>query len=162
MVENVHLLFKDVNTINIDRFGFLREWLHEANDNKGYWNQLVKCLLHPDTHLPERPETWGPLLSWWAQHAHNRQRPPTNNDDDDSNDDNDVGRRGGHHSESQGQGQHQPAPSSRAPPLMHEHRLQFTPLPPCSTIRNDGSATWIFADRSGGACSNCSPSSDLD
>ena len=60
MVENLHLLFQDVNTVNIDRFGSLRDWINEAND-EGYWNQLVKCLLHPDTPIPERPETWGPL-----------------------------------------------------------------------------------------------------
>ncbi len=54
MVENLRLLFKDVNTVNIDRFGSLRDWIHEAN-NEGYWNQLVKRLLHPDRPLPERP-----------------------------------------------------------------------------------------------------------
>ena len=63
MVENLRLLFKDVTTVNIDPFGSLRDWIHEAN-NEAYWNQLVKRLLHPDTPLPERPETWGPLPSW--------------------------------------------------------------------------------------------------
>ncbi len=35
MVENLRLLFKDVNTVNIDQFGSLRDWIHKAND-KGY------------------------------------------------------------------------------------------------------------------------------
>ena len=53
MVENLRLLFKDVTTVNIDPFGSLRDWIHEAN-NEAYWNQLVKLLLHhPDTPLPE-------------------------------------------------------------------------------------------------------------
>ena len=35
MVENLRLLFQDVNTVNIDRFGSLQDWIHEAN-NEGY------------------------------------------------------------------------------------------------------------------------------
>ena len=62
MVENIRLLFQDVNTVNIDRFGLLRNWIHEAS-NKKYWNQLVACLLNPRTPLPECPEAWGPLPS---------------------------------------------------------------------------------------------------
>jgi hypothetical protein len=50
MVENLRLLFKDITTVNIDRFGSLRDWIHEAN-NEAYWNQLVKRLLHPDTNM---------------------------------------------------------------------------------------------------------------
>ena len=53
IVENLRLLFQDVNTVNIDRFGSLRDWINEAND-EGYWNQLVKCLLHPDMPIPEK------------------------------------------------------------------------------------------------------------
>jgi hypothetical protein len=30
MVENLPLLFQDVNTVHIDRFGSLRDWIHEA------------------------------------------------------------------------------------------------------------------------------------
>jgi hypothetical protein len=60
MVENLRLLFRDVTTVHIDRFGSLRDWINEAS-NEDYWNQLVKCLLHPDMLIPERPKTWGPL-----------------------------------------------------------------------------------------------------
>ena len=35
IVENLRLLFQDVNTVNIDRFGSLRDWINEAND-EGY------------------------------------------------------------------------------------------------------------------------------
>jgi len=46
MVENLRLLFQDVTTVNIDRFGSLRHWIHEAS-NEEYWNQLVARLLNP-------------------------------------------------------------------------------------------------------------------
>jgi len=88
IVENLRLLFQDVNTVNIDRFGSLQDWINEAND-EGYWNQLVKRLLHPDTPIPERPETWGPLLSWHARRAAGGRRSP-NRDADDDDDDDDV------------------------------------------------------------------------
>ena len=168
MVENLRLLFKDVTTINIDRFGSLQDWIHKAND-EAYWNQLVKRLLHPDTPLPERPETWGPLPSWQARRVHNGRRPPAddNNDDNDKNSsENDANcndnaaRRGGH--QSRGRGQHQPPPSPRAPPPTHEQRPQFTTPPPHNTIQNDGSTARTFAHRLGGACFSHSPFSDLD
>ena len=66
MVENLRLLFRDVNTVHIDRFGSLRDWINEAS-NEDYWNQLVKCLLHPDMLIPEQPKTWGPLPPWRTQ-----------------------------------------------------------------------------------------------
>ncbi len=66
MVENLCLLFQDVNTVNFDCFGSLQDWIHKASD-KQYWNQLVACLLYPSTPLPERTEAWGPLPSWCAQ-----------------------------------------------------------------------------------------------
>ena len=110
MVENLHLLFQDVNTVNIDRFRPLRDWINQAN-NDGYLNQLVKRFLHPNTPIPEHPETWGPLPSWRAQRAAGR-RCPSNRDEDDyydddegnSNDGNDNSRhhREGHCNESQG------------------------------------------------------------
>ena len=46
MVEILCLLFQDVPTVTIDRYGSLRSWIHEAS-NKMYWCQLVKRLLHP-------------------------------------------------------------------------------------------------------------------
>ena len=108
MVENLRLLFQDVNTVNIERFWSLQHWINEAND-EGYWNQLVKHLLHLNTPLPERPETWGPLPLWRALCAAG-ERCPSNrdanvNDDDDkgnSNNGNDDSRnhRGGHCNES--------------------------------------------------------------
>ena len=66
MVENIRLLLQDVTTVNIDCFGSLRNWIHEAS-NEEYWNQLVARLLNPCTPLPERPEAWGPLPSWHAR-----------------------------------------------------------------------------------------------
>jgi len=66
MVENIRLLLQDVTTVNIDCFGSLRNWIHEAS-NEEYWNQLVACLHNPRTPLPERPEAWGPLPSWHAR-----------------------------------------------------------------------------------------------
>ncbi len=110
MVENFRLLFRDVNTVNIDRFGSLRDWIHEAND-ESYWNQLVKRLLHPGTPLPERPETWGPLPSWHARRIPSGGRPcaddednDNSNDEDNTNDGDSEGRSGGHHNESRGRG----------------------------------------------------------
>ena len=41
MVENLRMLFREVNTVRIDRFGSLRDWINEAS-NKDYRNQLVK------------------------------------------------------------------------------------------------------------------------
>ena len=71
MVENLRLLFQDVTTVNINRFGSLRDWIHEAS-NEEYWNQLVARLLNPCTPIPERPEARGPLPSW-------RKRSDTSN-----------------------------------------------------------------------------------
>jgi hypothetical protein len=87
MVKNLWLLFRDVNTVHIARFGSLRDWINKAS-NKDYWNQLVKCLLHPVTQLPERPEMWGPLPSWRARRAANRQCPTDNDADDDEENEN--------------------------------------------------------------------------
>ena len=103
MVENLRLLFQDVNTVNIDRFGSLRDWINEAND-EGYWKQLVKRLLHPDMPIPECPGKWGPLPSWHARRAAGGRRSPNhdaddnddNNDEEDSNDGDDDSR---HHGE---------------------------------------------------------------
>ena len=100
ILENLHLLFQDVITVNIDCFGSLQDWINKAND-EGYWNQLVKRLLHPDTPIPERPETWGPLSSWHARRAAGGRRSPNHNadsdgddiDEDDSNDGDDNSRR---------------------------------------------------------------------
>jgi hypothetical protein len=52
MVENLRLLFQDVPTVQIDRYGSLRNWIHEASNEK-YWCQLVEHLLHPSTPLPD-------------------------------------------------------------------------------------------------------------
>jgi hypothetical protein len=83
MVENLRLLFQDIPTVQIDRYGSLRSWIHEAS-NKRYWNQLVDRLLHPNTPTPERPADWGPLPSWQARRATNG---PTPNEDTSESDD---------------------------------------------------------------------------
>ena len=91
MVENLRLLFQDVTTVNIDRFGSLRDWIHEAS-NEEYWNQLVARLLNPCMPIPERPEAWVPLPSWRARRDTSNRRPADyesdDDDDEDGNDDN--------------------------------------------------------------------------
>ena len=133
MVENLWLLFRDINTVHIDCFGSLRDWINEAS-SEDYWNQLVKHLLHPDTPLPERPETWGPLPSWRTQRAANRQRPTDHDVDDDKDDENSSnvgsnkgdGNRENHRDKgSHGRGQHQPPPLPQRAPPMHEQRPRF-------------------------------------
>jgi hypothetical protein len=89
MVENLRLLFQDVPTVHIDCYGSLRDWIHKASDNI-YWNQLVDCLLHPNTPLPEHPAAWGPLPSRRARRAaNNNQRPADHDEDNNDNEDND-------------------------------------------------------------------------
>ncbi len=75
-------------TVQIDRYGSLRSWIHEAS-NKRYWNQLVDRLLHPNTPTPERPADWGPLPSWQARRATNGPTPneDTSESDDETTDD---------------------------------------------------------------------------
>jgi hypothetical protein len=89
MVENLRLLFQDIPTVQIDRYGSLRSWIHEAS-NKSYWNQLVDRLLHPNTPTPERPADWGPLPSWQACCATNGPTPneDTSESDDEATEDN--------------------------------------------------------------------------
>ena len=48
---------------------------------KKYWNQLIKQLTHPKTPLPERPEEWGPLPSWQAQHTNSTHKDDSDNSD---------------------------------------------------------------------------------
>ena len=78
MVENLQLLFCDIPTVHIDRYGSLRNWIHEAS-NKQYWGQLVDRLIHPATPLPERPADWGPLPSWQARRNTSGHPPPNDN-----------------------------------------------------------------------------------
>jgi hypothetical protein len=54
MVKNLRLLFQDIPTFQINRHGSLRSWIHEALNEK-YWYQLVDQLLHPATPVPEQP-----------------------------------------------------------------------------------------------------------
>ena len=70
IVRNLKLLFSRIPTTNIDRHGSLKDWIHEASNEK-YWNGLIECLLHSDAPLPERPEEWGPLPRRSSRH-----RPP--------------------------------------------------------------------------------------
>ena len=77
MVENLRLLFQDVPSIHIDRHGSLRNWIHEASNEK-YWCQLVDRLLHPTTPLPTRPDDWGPLPSWQRRRAATGHQQSTN------------------------------------------------------------------------------------
>ena len=84
MVENFRLLFQDVPTIQIDRYGSLRSWIHEASNEK-YWCQLVDSLLYPSTLLPDRPDDWGPLPSWQARRAAAGRLPTNDSDDSDDN-----------------------------------------------------------------------------
>jgi hypothetical protein len=54
MVENLCHLFHDVPTLQIDRYGSLRTWIHEAS-NKKYWCQLVDQLIHPSMLFQDQP-----------------------------------------------------------------------------------------------------------
>jgi hypothetical protein len=138
MVENLRLLFQDVNTVHIDCFGSLRDWINEAS--KDYWNQLVKHLLHPDTPLPERPETWELLPPWHTRRAANSQCLPDHNADDDEDNEN-SSNAGSNHADgnseshrdegSHGQGQRPQSPlPRRTPPAHKQQRSQFNPPPP--------------------------------
>ena len=40
IVENLHLLFQDISTIQINQHGSLRSWIYEVSNEK-YWSQLV-------------------------------------------------------------------------------------------------------------------------
>ena len=89
MVENLRLLFQDVPTVQINRYGSLRSWIHEASNEK-YWCELVERLLHPSTPLPDQPDDWGPLPSWQARRdaaGHQQTNDPPNSDDKTSEDD---------------------------------------------------------------------------
>ena len=94
MVKNLRLLFQDIPTVQIDRYGSLRSWIHKAS-NKWYWNQLVDRLLHPNTPTPERPADWGPLPSWQARRATNGPTPneDTSESDDETTEDDEEERR---------------------------------------------------------------------
>ncbi len=89
MAENLRLLFQDIPTVQINRHGSLRSWIHEAS-NENYWNQLVDRLLHSDTPIPEQPADWGPLPSWQARRTTNRSTPngDTSESDDETTKDN--------------------------------------------------------------------------
>jgi hypothetical protein len=138
MVKNLHLLFQDVHTVQIDRYGSLHTWIHEASNEK-YWCQLVDQLLHPSTPLPDQPAEWGPLPSWQAQRAAADQ-PPTanipNSDNETSMDEEDK----------QPRAPRNPPPSTATPPccrdLLRTKTMAEQPLP---------SAPW-----SAEACPTCS------
>ncbi len=120
MVENLRLLFQDVNTVNIDCFGSLQDWIYEAFD-KQYLNQLIACLLYPSTPLSEHPEAWGPLPSWHAQWDTSSQHPADhdgNNDDDEDGNDDSHNNRNNNDNESWGCGYQQPPP--------HHHNIPPT------------------------------------
>ena len=130
MVDNLRLLFKDIDTVNIDRFGSLRDWIHEAN-NANYWNQLVHRLLHPATPLPERPDSWGPLPSWQARRARNGRHSYANNNSENTTNTNDnADGHGEHHDDTRDRGEHCPPPSPQHHPSTHHHSSQFPPTPP--------------------------------
>ena len=133
MVENLRLLFQDVNAVHINRYGSLQDWIHEASGKK-YWNQLVNCLLHPNTPLLERPAAWGPPPSWRARRATNSRCPADHdgdNGDDGDNDDgnNDGGNEDGNDGDNRSNRCHQPSPlPQQAPPPTQATTKQ--PAPP--------------------------------
>jgi hypothetical protein len=131
MVENLRLLFQDVTTVNINHFGSLHDWIHEAS-NEEYWNQLVARLLNPCTPIPERSEAWGPLPSWRARCNTSNRCPAdyesNDGDDEDGNDDN-HNTRNDSDNKSRERQQPPPSPSPRQTPPLHEPR---SPPPPLS------------------------------
>ena len=146
-----------VNTVNINCFGSLQDWINETR-NKYYWNQLIKRLLHPDTPPPERPKTWRPLQ------ADNRQCPTDHDADYDKDDENssnagsnngDGNRENHRDKESHGPGQHQHPPlKRRAPPPRTSNDRSSIRLPLLNTIQNSGSTMRISAYKLDAACSN--------
>jgi len=120
MVENLRLLFTDVPTVTIDRYGSIRSWINEASDEK-YWTQLVYRLMHPSTPLPDRPDKWGPIPSWRARRAASQARDRTsssNNTDDNETDD--------HSHESQ----HPPPPPPSPRPSSQPQQPHMRPTTP--------------------------------
>ena len=146
MVENLRLLFWDVPTVQIDRYGSLRNWIHEASNEK-YWCQLVERLLHPSTPLPDCPDGWGPLPSWQARRAaaeHQQTNDPPDSDDDTFEDDT-------------GDDQHTPPQSPpprpcRPPPPPRSHLPPRIQLMMMYMIQNAGSTTLPSAPWSVTAC----------
>ena len=128
MVENIRLLFQDVTTVNIDCFGLLRNWIHEAS-NEEYWNQLVARLLNPCTPLPERPEAWGPLPSWRARRDTSNRRPAyyESNDDDDE-DGNDDSHKNRNDSDNKSRERQQPPPITTTNTPPHTSQGHIAPL----------------------------------
>ena len=123
-----------VNTVNINCFGSLQDWINETR-NKYYLNQLVKRLLHPDTPPPERPKTWGPLQ------ADNRQCLTDHDADYDKDDENssnagsnngDGNRENHRDKESHGPGQHQHPPLKRRAPPRAQAMTAVQSASPCS------------------------------
>ena len=157
------MLFRDVNTVHIDHFGSLWDWISEAS-NEDYCNQLVKCLLHPDMLLPEQPKTWGPLPPWRARQAANRQCPPDHDADDDKDNENSSnagsnhsdGNRESHRDEgSHGQGQCQQPPCRGEPPSHTNNNDCSSIRPPLlNTIQSSGSTMRISSYKLDAACSN--------
>jgi len=132
MVEIIRLLFQDVNTVNIDRFGLLRDWIHEASNEK-YWNQLVARLLNPCTPLPECPEAWGPLPSRRARSDTSSRHPADyDSDDNDDNDGNDDSHNDRNDSDNESRECQQPPPSPKRTPPPHEPR-PHSPTSPSPT-----------------------------
>jgi hypothetical protein len=150
MVENLRLLFQDVNTVHIDQFGSLQDWIHKASD-KGYWNQLVDRLLNPNMPLPDRLEAWGPLPSWRARRATNGRRPLTTTETTTMTavktmetttemvamENHEDANNPPHH-----QDEHPP----------HTSRKQVAHPPLANMNQKNGSTTPIFANKSGAAC----------
>jgi hypothetical protein len=83
MVQNLQLLFKNVPTTTINRYGSLKDWINEASDEK-YWTALVQCLLHSYAPLPEQPPTWGPTPRRSTRVPLPPAPPPTDRDHDHS------------------------------------------------------------------------------
>ena len=55
IVKNLRLLFLNVTEVNIDDYGFLKNWIQEAIDEK-YWDNLIYCLRDRHASIPPRPD----------------------------------------------------------------------------------------------------------
>jgi hypothetical protein len=154
MVENLRILFQDVPTIHIDRYRSLHDWIHKASDMK-YWNQLVDCLLHPNTPPPEHPAGWGSIPSWSARQAANNNRYPANHNRDNSNNEDNYNNRNnslnGH--------RHPHPPPRQAPPHVSCQQAAHPLL--LNMNQNNGSMTPIFAHKLDIACFTHLQSLDL-
>ena len=162
MVKNLRLLFRDVNTVHINCFGSLQDWINEASNKTTGTNSSNAFFI-----LTRRYQSNPKHGDRCHRGAHDKlltDSPPDHNADDDNDNENSSnagsnhadGNRESHREEGshgQGQRQHPPLPR-RAPPTHKQQQSQFNPPPLLNTIKSSGSTMKISAYKLDAACSN--------